>query len=173
VCPCIYTNVCACVHSTTAPFPDVEAALRLMYSFAEQGLKNNKWVSEGTFPHILSALHNTDIAAHTHPQVLLAYYELSVRYVKYTDLQQTQCVCRHLTSVRGIRHPYHMQLRARSAYFLLKLAEAMEGKASALLPHVAPFGGELLDVMSLCGCMCACVCLYVCLCVFVRVGVCV
>lgn len=64
---------------SSAAFPPLEAALRLVLSFSECGQKHNKLVNEGTFPALIAALHQTDVSSHPHPQVILAYYEVFLR----------------------------------------------------------------------------------------------
>ena len=47
---------------------------------------------------------------------------------------------------RGLRHS-SKQVRCRTAYFLFKTAEALEGKASTLLSVVGSFAGEILTLI--------------------------
>ena len=34
------------------------------------------------FPQLVTALHRSDVAQHSHPSVLMLYYDTAVRYVK-------------------------------------------------------------------------------------------
>lgn len=127
------------------PFPALEAALRLVYSFAECGPQHNKLVNEDSFPQILTAIHQTDVASHPHPQVILAYYEISERYFRYIDELTIQKIVTSMIGVQGLRHE-DPQLRCRTAYILCKICEKMEGKSSILLPIVGSFAGKLFFI---------------------------
>ena len=87
---CTHTNEIR-AHTPTPPAPppgpfrQLEACLRLAYAFAEGGHGGgSKSLSEGRFPALIRALHGTDIAQHPHPQVLLSYLDLAVRYLPQT-----------------------------------------------------------------------------------------
>ncbi len=125
----------------SAPFPPLEAALRLVHAFSECGPANSKLVSEGTFPLLVQAIHQTDVAAHAHPQVLLSYFEIALRYIKLVDLATVAKVVGSLASAHGLRSKNPL-IRNRSAYFVVKVVEAMEGKSSQLLGAIAgPLSG--------------------------------
>ena len=127
--------------SLAAPFAPLEAALRLVYSFSECGPQFNTLVNEGTFPALIAAIHTTDIASHPHAQVVLAYYEICVRYIRHADSPSVRRFVTAMVDRRGLRHS-SKQVRCRTAYFLFKTAEALEGKASTLLSVVGSFAGQ-------------------------------
>lgn len=128
----------SCFVFDVGPFPPLEAALRLVHAFSECGPSNAKYVNEGTFPALITAIHSTDIAQHSHPQVLLSYFEISLRYVKLVDINTLLGVVQSLVSV--LRRPATsaggVMIRNKCAYFVAKIAEAMEGKSSQLLASV-------------------------------------
>ncbi len=41
----------------------------------------------------------------------------------------------------GLRHPTDSQVRCRSAYLLLRIAEGLETKAATLVPIISTLGG--------------------------------
>jgi hypothetical protein len=100
-------------------------------------VKHNALVKEGVFPALVCALHSTDVAHHPHPQVLLAYYEAAVRYSRLpsVELGTVQHLVALLSGERGVTHG-NAQVRSRAAYFLYRLCEQMEGRASVLLPSL-------------------------------------
>lgn len=113
-----------------------------MHAFSECGPQNAKMVSEGSFPQLVRAIHGTDIACHGHPQVLLSYYEISLRYIKLVPPATVSDIVLNLVGAHGLRCKSHRMIRNRSAYFLVKIAEAMEGKSSLLLSAIAtPLSG--------------------------------
>ena len=115
--------------------------MRLVYSFSECGPQFNTLVNEGTFPSLIAAIHQTDIASHPHAQVVIAYYEICVRYIRHADSASIRRFVAAMVDSRGLRHS-SKQVRCRTAYFLFKTAEAMEGKASTLLSIVGSFAGK-------------------------------
>lgn len=75
------------LHSPSAPYPALEAALQLIYCYWEGGsvCQLPTTATQGTtMGHILQALHETDIASHPHPSVLLAYYEVYMQTQAHT-----------------------------------------------------------------------------------------
>ena len=130
-----------------ASFAPLEAALRLVYSFSECGPQFNTLVNEGTFPSLITAIHQTDIASHPHAQVVIAYYEICVRYIRHADSASIRRFVAAMVDSRGLRHSCK-QVRCRTAYFLFKTAEAMEGKASTLLSIVGSFAGKAWQLLS-------------------------
>ena len=52
-------------------------------------------------------------------------------------------ICKIVTNMlqHGLRHSSDGQVRCRSAYILLKIAEGMETKAAALVPIIGSLGG--------------------------------
>lgn len=134
-------NLSLCIFSPPAPFAPLEAALRLVYSFSECGPQFNTLVNEGTFPALIIAIHKTDISSHPHPQVVLAYFEICVRYIKHADSLSVRQFVTAMVDRRGLRSS-NKQVRCRTSYFLFKTAEALEGKASTLLSVVGSIAGQ-------------------------------
>ena len=62
-----------------APFAPLEATCRLIHAFGEGVVPalNTQYISEGTFPQLLNALHETNISSHKHSQVVLSYFEVN------------------------------------------------------------------------------------------------
>jgi hypothetical protein len=95
---------------------------------------------------IVSALHRSDIHRHPHPQVLLAYFDLAVRFVKLTPERDLFLAGSSIATI-GLRHE-DLKVRCRAAYQLLRFLEAVEGKhkgaAAAFVPLVVSFQGKVL-----------------------------
>ncbi|CAE7393925.1 xpot, partial [Symbiodinium microadriaticum] len=91
----------------TAPFPELEAALRLVYSLGECGPQYNAILHEGMFPGIVEALHQSEIQRHRNPLVLTAYYDVSARYAAMSSMDTVQHVMQAMVGAQGIRHPDH------------------------------------------------------------------
>mmetsp|Transcript_24391 Transcript_24391/g.35819 ORF Transcript_24391/g.35819 Transcript_24391/m.35819 type:complete len:1055 (+) Transcript_24391:112-3276(+) len=127
----------------SAPFPQLEAALRLVYSFAECGPSNTSFINEGMFPGILEALHQSNIHRHSNPLVLIAYYEVAARYAYLSPMNTILGVVGALVSPQGLRHN-DPQLRSRSAYLLRKVAEALRDDAKCLIAAVGTFADLIL-----------------------------
>ena len=124
-----------------APVAPLEAAIQLAYAFAECGPQYiTAHVEQGAFPILINALHSTDIAKHQHSYVLLAYFDVTVRYLRIANLQSLDRIASVLTGERGLRHP-DLQVRCRAAYCLLRVTEGLEPKAFLLLSHVNTFAG--------------------------------
>ena len=103
---------------------DIEVALRLLYHYCEgirpsPGLK--VVMKNPVFCSTLQALHQSDICQHEHPQILLLYYDICVRYspifIQNTDLLPP--VLGALSGPRGLQADVP-KVRSRSCYFLLK-----------------------------------------------------
>ena len=121
----------------------------MVHAFSECGPSNAKYVNEGTFPSLIVAIHSTDIAQHPHPQVLLSYFEISLRYVKLVDINILLSVVQNLVTVlrRPAANTGGLMIRNKCAYFIAKIAEAMEGKSSQLLASVGNhIAGEYLPM---------------------------
>ncbi|CAN0054713.1 unnamed protein product, partial [Phaeothamnion confervicola] len=128
--------LCAALQALPAPpgqlpWPDAEAALRLIHHYSEAcagATGGARLLKEGAFPQVVLALHGSDIASHPHPQVLMLYYELTVRYSKIlrssTRLAALAPVMDALCGPRGLLHP-NRQLRTRCCYFLTKLTRQL------------------------------------------------
>jgi len=128
-----------------APFPPVDAALRLVYAFSEcGGAAVNKMVTTGQFPSIIASIHQTDIVSHPNRQVVLTYFEVSSRYFKSLESGLKSLVVSRLLGC--MKHP-HLAVRNRSAYFFLKVVEAMDNDSHQLLRDGTAFR-DLIDVFS-------------------------
>ena len=95
----------------------------------------------GSFPTLINALHASDISEHAHPQVLLVYFELCVRYLNLCTPASLQRVAEVLCGPRGLRHP-DKAVRARAAYSMKGVADGFDFKAYLLLSHVNTFAGK-------------------------------
>jgi len=115
----------------------LEAALRLVHAFSECGPNHNKLLQEGIFPALVRALHDTDIALHPHPQVLLVYFEIAHRYIKHLSRDAILRVFQAMLGRRGVLHPDAL-VRGRAAYYVHKICECPEGKNANLLESVYP-----------------------------------
>jgi exportin-T len=114
---------------SSAGISEVEAALRLVYHYCEAirpppGLK--VVMKNETFRAVLVALHQSDIADHAHREVLLLYYDTSVRYypifLDQPDL--LPIVLESLSGERGLQHA-HPHVSSRSCYLLLRLVKSV------------------------------------------------
>lgn len=144
---------------SSAPTPDIEAALRLVYHYCEgirppPGLK--VVMKNETFRNLLIGLHTSDITLHSHDEVLILYYDTSVRYHPLLKDQPEllQLLLDALTGHRGLQHS-SSRVRSRCCYMLLRLIRSIgKGKAtnsSVLLPYVdSAIAGilQLLETMS-------------------------
>jgi len=114
---------------STCPTPDVEAALRLVHHYSEgvrppPGLKTV--MKNETFRALLKALHQSDIVDHSHREVLILYYDLSVRYYPIF-MDQPELLPKllgGLSGERGLQHS-HPRVRSRSCYLLLRLVKSV------------------------------------------------
>jgi hypothetical protein len=114
----------------------MEAALQLAYAFSECGpAATGDFINQGAFPVLVNALASTDIATHSHPQVLLIYFDLAVRYTKLCLPCSIRNVVAGLVGGGGLGHP-DVRVRSRAAYCFLRITESLESRAYALLPHV-------------------------------------
>jgi len=142
LCPYQLTHLSSPPHRTptfTGPFSQLEAALRLAYAFSECGQSQNKLLSEGQFAELICALHGTDLAQHKHSQVILAYFELSVRYLNLS-LPLASTIAATMAGPRGLFHP-DLQVRVSAAQSLLRLVERLNAQAIDLLPLTGTFAG--------------------------------
>lgn len=127
---------------STVPFPVLEAALKLVHCFSESGPQNSLYFSEGIFPSLVNALHQTDLALHAHSQIVLSYYEVSSRYIKIVDQGTLQKIVGQMLGSQGLRHS-NEEVRYRTTYLFLKIVESLDGKSSVLLPVI----GTLSDLV--------------------------
>jgi len=141
---------------STAPFPPLEAALRLVHAFSECGNINLNLNPGGSgarmakggggehadivaqFSALIRALQETDVGAHSHGQVALAFFEVSLRYVRYLDAGAVLRLVQSLLGPSGVLSRRSPHVRSRAAYFCLKVVEAPESRAINLLDSVYP-----------------------------------
>ncbi|CAM9258508.1 unnamed protein product [Laminaria digitata] len=145
------------------PFPDLEAALRLIFHFGEgcggvSGLASGasgaggaarraaspngaaELLRSGAFPQMVLALHDSDVAQHKHPQVLMLYFQLTVRYSKMLADGPPHLVPKILEVIcgpQGLSNP-DVTLRTRSCYFLTKLVKAMKDGVVPYIDAIVP-----------------------------------
>lgn len=122
----------------TALTPDIEVALRLVHHYGEgrrppPGAKTA--LHDAPFREIVMALHRSNVSSHPHREVLLLYYDLSVRYAailkEMPDLLSN--LLGGLSGAQGLQHP-HARARSRCCYLLLRLVKSVGGKA--MRPYV-------------------------------------
>ena len=79
-----------------------------------------------TFRDVLTAIHKSDITSHPHREILMLYYDLSVRY--YPILRDSPVllppILSSLSGTSGLQHP-HPRMRSRACYLLLKLIKSI------------------------------------------------
>ena len=135
-------------YPVVAPLCTLEASLRLLYAFAECGPANEPLVNSDPVRLILHALHRSDIMLHPCADVLIAYFDITVRFARQTGNEELMLAAGHMAG-SGVRHG-NLQVRCRSAYQLLKLIEGIESKTSgsavAFLPLVISMKGEDLVI---------------------------
>ena len=124
----------------TAPFPVLEASLRMFHSFGECGPKNLK---QELFPNLVAAIHASEVYRHPHPLVLMIYYDMTQRYATLVPLDMVQNVVASLVSTQGLRST-DAQLRSRSAYFLRKIVETLRNDAGCLLASTVGSFSDLI-----------------------------
>lgn len=130
---------------SAAPTSHVEVAISLVYQYCEgirppPGMK--VVMRNETFRNLLIGLHSSDITHHPHREVLIFYYETSVRYYPLLkdrpDLLQK--VLSALTGTRGLQHE-NSKARSRCCYLLLRLIKSLgnstnKNENSVLRPYV-------------------------------------
>ena len=110
-----------------------------MHSFAETGGEAS--YKEGMFPALLTALYQSDVGSHPHPQVILNYFKCAERYITpQTPEDGVTCVVQCMLGPSGLRNPSE-HVRYHSAYLFRKVVKSLEGRAAALLPVVGSFSG--------------------------------
>ena len=124
----------------TAPFPVLEAALRLFHSYGECGPQHLK---QDMFPNLVVAIHNSEVYRHPHPLVLMIYYDMTQRYATHVPLDMVQNVVASLVSTQGLRST-DAQLRSRSAYFLRRIVETLRNDAGSLLASTVESFSDLI-----------------------------
>ena len=70
---------------SSAPFPDVEAALRLVFHYHEglgnnPNAKNSTHLTAGPFPSVIAAIHNSGVGYHPHAEIRALYVEIGIKY---------------------------------------------------------------------------------------------
>mmetsp|Transcript_2581 Transcript_2581/g.5540 ORF Transcript_2581/g.5540 Transcript_2581/m.5540 type:complete len:1113 (-) Transcript_2581:37-3375(-) len=123
---------------SSSPTCDIEAALRLVYHYGEgrrpaPGAKSA--LKDAPFREIVMALHRSDVCSHPHREVLLLYYDLSVRYsaILKDSPELLSLLLGSLSGNRGLQHP-HPRVRCRCCYLVLRLVKLVGAKA--MRPHV-------------------------------------
>ena len=131
-------NACTTATLGTAPSPDVEATLRLLFHYAE-GIRPAPGVKtvlqNPNFCSILVAIHSSDITVHAHHEVILLYYETAVRYCLFykqttntnnggtrDDKMLLGKLLESISGPRGLQHP-HSKVRSRCSYLFLRLVK--------------------------------------------------
>lgn len=118
---------------------DMEVALRLVHHYGEgrrpaPGAKTA--LRDAQFREMVTALHRSDVSSHPHREVLLLYYDLSVRYaslLKDSPPELLSGLLGALSGDRGLQHP-HARVRSRCCYLLLRLVKSVGAKA--MRPYV-------------------------------------
>jgi hypothetical protein len=127
----------------------LEATLRLLHCYSDSGITHAELIAGSNFSNDLSALQHTDIQHHSHVQVQLVFFEISVRYVKllpdpelfllahslFAHLQQ------HAQTNRS-KNTYFDGIRSKFANLAVKLAEGLETKSYMLLQFAEILQGE-------------------------------
>lgn len=127
VCEQVWTNLTTPLSS--CPVFELEAALRLVHHYCE-GIRPppglTRVMKNETFVSLLTALHKSDVGNHEHEQVLLLYYDLSVRYypIFLTEPPLLPPILQGLSGERGLQHP-NARVRSRSSYLLLRLVKSV------------------------------------------------
>lgn len=130
---------------SVAPTSDIEVAISLVYQYCEgirppPGMK--VVMRNETFRNLLIGLHSSDVTQHPHKEVVILYYETSVRYYPLLkdrpDLLQK--ILGAMTGTSGLQHP-HEKARSRCCYLLLRLIKSLgnnsnKNESSVLRPYV-------------------------------------
>ena len=122
---------------SVVPVGPLEAALQLTLAFYECGMGSDaSLASQGTFPALINALATTDVASHSHSQVLLVYFDIAMRYTKLCMPRSIHSIIAGLVSTSGLNHS-DLKVRVRAAYCFLRISESLEKRAYMLLPYVS------------------------------------
>ena len=128
---------------SAAPTSDVEVAVSLVYQYCEgirppPGMK--VVMRNETFRNLLTGLHLSDVTQHPHREVVILYYETSVRY--YPLLKDRpellEKVLAAMTGTTGLQHE-NEKARSRCCYLLLRLIKSLgsnKNEATVLRPYV-------------------------------------
>eukprot|EP00956_Cyclotella_meneghiniana_P038805 scaffold160124_cov60-Cyclotella_meneghiniana.AAC.4 len=113
---------------------EIEVALRLVHHYGEgrrppPGAKAA--LKDDQFRDIVMALHCSNISSHHHREVLLLYYDLSVRYAAILKEmpELLSNLLNALSGTQGLQH-LHARVRSRCCYLLLRLVKSSGGKAT-------------------------------------------
>ena len=141
--------ICQCFSSLPQPLAsatteDVEVALRLVHHYGEgrrppPGAKTA--LKDTSFREIITILHRSNVSSHPHREVLLLYYDLSVRYAAILkDIPELLSnLLGGLSGDQGLQHP-HVRVRSRCCYLLLRLVKSTGGKALSTYVQVVVEG---------------------------------
>eukprot|EP00941_MAST-03F_sp_MAST-3F-sp1_P003389 g3389.t1 len=132
------------------PHADVEVMLTLLYEYA---VDNLNIIKTDEVINIISMLHSSNVAMHSHHAVVVTYYEVTERYSHVLAKRPVLIpkVLGNMLGPRGLQFP-HATVRARSCYLLLrivkKLGEAVRPYCNQLMQGVQagvniPHGPEL------------------------------
>ena len=130
---------------SVAPTSDVEVAISLVYQYCEgirppPGMK--VVMRNEIFRNLLVGLHSSDITHHPHREVVILYYETSVRYYPILNDRPDllQKVLTAMTGTSGLQHE-NEKARSRCCYLLLRLIKSLgsntnKKESSVLRPYV-------------------------------------
>jgi len=114
---------------SSATTNEIEAALRLLFHYSE-GIRPSPGIKQvlknQMFRDVLVALHSSDITAHPHREVLILYYDISVRYADLLKdhIELLPNLLESISGPRGLQHE-HPRVRSRTSYQMLKLVKAL------------------------------------------------
>jgi len=108
---------------------ELECCLRLLYHYAETCVHTNELNESHAFVALLVALHDAQILQHPHEQVMLAYYELMMKYGKYCPLLVFHSTLDALLQSIQTQHKwsadrYHIEVRSKCVNFANRLMES-------------------------------------------------
>lgn len=132
----------------TAPFPPLEATLRLLSAICDSGVSLTDPQLSQELTHAVSLLLQTDVSQHAHTQVQLVFFEVAVRYAKLLSERDVMSLAGALLqrlqtlSQRRSLSAYHSTYRDKLAALALKLSESLERRASLLLPFCDVMQGK-------------------------------
>ncbi len=127
----------------------MEATLRLLHCYSDSGITHAELNAGSNFSNDLSALQHTDIQHHSHLQVQLVFFEISVRYVKllpdadvYVLAHSLFTHLQHHAQNNRPKNTYFDSIRSKFANLAVKLAEGLEMKSFMLLQFAEVLQGE-------------------------------
>lgn len=112
---------------------DIEVALRLVHHYGEgrrPAPGANSALKDPPFREIVMSLHLSNVSSHPHREVLLLYYDLSVRYAKILKEMPDLLInlMGALSGSQGLQHS-HPRVRSRCCYLLLRMVKSTGGKS--------------------------------------------